>query len=253
MRLAKVEIDGAEVWTVLEGDTLHELTGSRFEPACGRPLAPLNNARLLAPIDPGNKVVGLFGNFSGRNGRKGPGLYIKPPSAITATGMPIVFPACVDTISFEAELAVVIGRRARNVPTERALDHVLGYTVGNDVTSFSALAEDGPTTYSSRFKLFDTFYPVGPWIDTAVDGDNLHLRSRLNGVLKQDISTAQMSFGVAETVAWVSSVMTLEPGDIISMGTPPGFGEMLPGDRIDCEVTEIGVLSNPVVRADAPG
>jgi 2-keto-4-pentenoate hydratase/2-oxohepta-3-ene-1,7-dioic acid hydratase in catechol pathway len=143
---------------------------------------------------------------------------------------------------------VVIGRRARNISEADALDHVLGYTVTNDVTSFSALSEDGVQSLSLRFKLYDTFLPIGPRIVCDIDVSDRRLTARLNGEIKQDVSTADMSFQVAETVAWASSVMTLNAGDIISMGTPPGFCDMREGDVVECEIEGVGVLRNRVRR-----
>lgn len=247
MKIGRVRWDGQPLWVEIEGDAVYHLDGDRFGAGRrGRYLGPLAGLRLLAPIEPANKIIGLLGNYGSRGDRKGPGIFLKPSSAVIAHEDAIVWPKPAPNIGFEAELGVVIGRQAKDVPQASALEFVLGYTIVNDVTSFQVRAEDG--ALSTRFKAFDTFCPVGPWIVTGLDPQRLRLTSRLNGVTRQDASTAQMAFSVAETVAWISAVMTLEPGDLISTGTPPGFCDMQEGDVIECEIEGIGVLRNRVVR-----
>ena len=247
MKLARVRWNEETLWVAVEGEILYRIEGERFA-ASGRgpKLGPLTRATILPPIEPHNKVIGLLGNYGAKGERKGPGVFVKPNSAVIGQGQDMVWPRGVGSVGFEAELAVVVGKRAKYLSRDIALDHVLGYTIGNDATSFAVAKEDGRG--STRFKSFDTFFPVGPWIATGLDGDNLHLTSRLNGVTKQDASTSQMAFGVAEALAWVTSIMTLEPGDMISMGTPPGYTDMAPGDLIECEIEGIGVLANRLVE-----
>ena len=246
MKLARVRLDGRELWAKVDGEHVLELLGDRFgDCKPGRPLAKLAEVKLLAPIEPHNKILALLGNFVPRGDRPGPGFFVKPPSAVVDPDEPIVRPSLAPAFNFEAELAVVIGRRARNVSRGAALEHVLGYTIGNDVTSFPLKEIDGPL--STRWKTLDTFYPLGPWIVTGLDPSRLQLRARLNGERKQDTPLSAMTFGVAETIEWVSRGITLEPGDVISMATPPGFCEMVNGDVVECEISEIGVLRNPVV------
>ena len=247
MRIARVEWAGETRWAEVEGASLHALERGREGWVRAGALGPLDQARLLAPIEPHNKIIGLLDNFSGRKARRGPGLFLKPMSAVIGPGDDIRWPDGVPAVNFEAELAVVIGRRAKGVSAAEALDHVLGYTIANDMTSFPTLMEDGPASLSTRFKLFDNFLPLGPWIVTDLNPDRLSLTATLNGELKQDANTADMAFGVAETVAWISAVMTLEPGDVISMGTPPGFVEMQRGDVVTCCIEGIGALENPLV------
>jgi 2-keto-4-pentenoate hydratase/2-oxohepta-3-ene-1,7-dioic acid hydratase in catechol pathway len=173
-----------------------------------------------------------------------PILFIKPPSSILASGEDIVYPGQANQVDYEAELAVVIGKRTRNVKADRAKNHILGYTCFNDVTARDLQRKDVQWT---RAKSFDTFSPVGPFIQTDVDPTNLKIKARLNGVVKQDSNTSDMIFNVYRLVEFVSSVMTLETGDIIATGTPPGVGPMNRGDTIEVEIENIGTLKNKIV------
>lgn len=246
MRLARVATQTGPAWVRIEGDAAIPVAIDAPSRDLGPAIGSIGGFRLLAPIEPHNKVIGLLDNFDGKKDRKGPGLFLKPNTAIIATGDPIIWPEQLAAINFEAELAVVIGRTARNVPMADALDHVLGYTISNDVTSFPALMEDGPASLSTRFKLYDSFLPLGPWIETDAEPGNLALSSSLNGEVRQQANTGDMAFSVAETVCWISQVMTLNPGDVISMGTPPGFVPMARGDVVQCRIGGIGILENRV-------
>jgi 2-keto-4-pentenoate hydratase/2-oxohepta-3-ene-1,7-dioic acid hydratase in catechol pathway len=173
-----------------------------------------------------------------------PLLFLKPPSALIAPGAPIVRPAGYDRVDFEGELAVVIGKRARHVPPERALDHVRGYTCLNDVTVRDLQKRDVQYT---RAKGFDSFCPVGPRVAEGLDPSSLRLVTRVNGVVRQDGNTSDLIFDVRALVAFVSRVMTLEEGDLISTGTPSGVGNLEPGDVVAIEIEGIGILENPVI------
>jgi 2-keto-4-pentenoate hydratase/2-oxohepta-3-ene-1,7-dioic acid hydratase in catechol pathway len=173
-----------------------------------------------------------------------PLLFLKPPSALIAPGQPIVRPSGYERVDYEGELAVVIGKRASRVPVERALDHVRGYTVLNDVTVRDLQKKDVQYT---RAKGFDSFCPVGPRVAEGLDPSHLRLVTRVNGVVRQDGNTSDLIFGVPELIAFVSRVMTLEEGDLITTGTPPGVGNLVPGDVVAIEIEGIGVLENPVV------
>jgi 2-keto-4-pentenoate hydratase/2-oxohepta-3-ene-1,7-dioic acid hydratase in catechol pathway len=177
-----------------------------------------------------------------------PLLFLKPPSALIGPGEPIVRPPGYERVDFEGELAVVIGRRARRVTPADALAHVAGYTILNDVTVRDLQKKDVQYT---RAKGFDSFAPVGPRVVPGLDPGNLRLVTRLNGVVKQDSSTADLIFDVATLIAFISRVMTLEEGDVISTGTPPGVGNLQPGDQVEIEIEGIGVLANPVVGEPA--
>jgi 2-keto-4-pentenoate hydratase/2-oxohepta-3-ene-1,7-dioic acid hydratase in catechol pathway len=173
-----------------------------------------------------------------------PLLFLKAPSAVIASGQPIVRPRGVQQVDYEAELAVVIGKRARRVPVENALDYVQGYTCLNDVTARDLQVKDVQYT---RAKGFDTFCPMGPRVVPGLDPSRLAITSRLNGETRQRSTTADLIFDVPTLIAFVSRVMTLEAGDVITTGTPPGVGSLRAGDEIEIEIEGIGVLVNPVV------
>jgi 2-keto-4-pentenoate hydratase/2-oxohepta-3-ene-1,7-dioic acid hydratase in catechol pathway len=173
-----------------------------------------------------------------------PLLFLKAPSAIIYSGDEIVLPSASQQVEHEGELGVVIGRVARNIPTdEDPLSFVLGYTCVNDVTARDLQRKDVQFT---RGKSFDTFCPVGPWIETDIDPANVAVETRLNGEVKQKGNTADMAFPVAFLIRYISEIMTLYPGDLIATGTPAGVSRMKPGDIVEVEVAGIGILQNRV-------
>jgi 2-keto-4-pentenoate hydratase/2-oxohepta-3-ene-1,7-dioic acid hydratase in catechol pathway len=175
-----------------------------------------------------------------------PLLFLKPPSALIGSDDPIVRPrGSWREIHYEGELAVVIGRRGHRVTRDRALDHVAGYTCMNDVTVRELQRKDVQYT---RAKGFDSFAPAGPKVVAGLDPSRLRIETRLNGVVKQRSTTADMIFDVPTIIAFVSRVMTLEEGDIITTGTPPGVGPLFAGDIVEVEIEGIGVLRNPVIE-----
>jgi 2-keto-4-pentenoate hydratase/2-oxohepta-3-ene-1,7-dioic acid hydratase in catechol pathway len=174
-----------------------------------------------------------------------PVLALKPPSAVIGPDDPIVLPPQSTFVEHEAEMAIVIKRRCRNVPVERARDYVLGYTALNDVTARDVRAHDG---LPARAKGFDTFCPLGPCIATDVDPSALNVEGLVNGVVRQSGSTKDLIFPVEDLVARVSEVMTLMPGDVVATGTPAGAARLLPGDRVEIRVEGVGSLRNPVVK-----
>lgn len=180
-----------------------------------------------------------------------PLLFMKPPSALCGPGDPIVRPRGPVRVDFEGELCVVIGQRARRVARARALEHVAGYTIMNDVTVRDYQRSDVQYT---RAKGFDSFAPAGPRVVAGLDPSALAIVTRVNGVIRQQSTTADMIFDVPALIEFVSRVMTLEPGDLITTGTPPGVGPIQAGDVVAIEIPEIGVLENPVVDEpdDAP-
>jgi 2-keto-4-pentenoate hydratase/2-oxohepta-3-ene-1,7-dioic acid hydratase in catechol pathway len=196
------------------------------------------------------KIVGVGLNYRAHALEMGkplpsePLLFLKPPSAVIGSGAPIVRPRGYRRVDYEGELAVVIGRRARGVSAAAALDHVAGYTCALDITVRDLQERDVQYT---RAKGFDTFCPLGPVLARGLDPSRLRLCTRLNGELRQDSSTEDMIFTVPELIAFISGVMTLVPGDVISTGTPPGVGPIVPGDWVEVEIEGIGVLRNPVV------
>jgi 2-keto-4-pentenoate hydratase/2-oxohepta-3-ene-1,7-dioic acid hydratase in catechol pathway len=204
---------------------------------------------LQAPCQP-TKIVAVGQNYAAHAAELGsavppePILFLKPPSAVIGPGAAIAYPQHLsEQVDHEAELAVVMGRRAYRVRRDEAERYILGYTCANDVTARDLQRRDGQWT---RSKSFDTFCPLGPWIVVGLDTSDLAVRCRVNGELRQDGSTRDMVFGVNELVAAISAVMTLLPGDVILTGTPSGIGPLQPGDRVAVEVEGIGVLENHV-------
>jgi 2-keto-4-pentenoate hydratase/2-oxohepta-3-ene-1,7-dioic acid hydratase in catechol pathway len=168
---------------------------------------------------------------------------MKPPSSIIANGEAILLPPQSQQVEHEGELVLVIGKRGHSVTAEQAREHILGYTIGNDVTARDLQRSDNQWT---RAKGFDTFCPFGPWIDTDFDPSDAVITVRVNGQMRQMASTRDMVFNIGVLVAYISSVMTLEPGDIIFTGTPAGVGVLQAGDTVDVEIEGLGNLSNPV-------
>ena len=213
----------------------------------------LDDVRLLAPVLPRSKVVGIGRNYAAHAAELGhdlpsePLMFLKPNTSVVGPGDPVFYPRQSSEVHYEGELAVVISRICRDVPAERARDVIWGYTVANDVTARDLQRSDVQFT---RAKGFDSFCPLGPWIETELTTDDLRVRTHLNGDLKQDGSTKDMIFDVPTLVAHVSSVMTLLPGDVILTGTPEGVGPMEVGDEVDVTISGIGSLTNKVVARD---
>ena len=233
--------DGAGRLRLLEGDPFSGVRDLEDTVA-------LAEVRLLAPVAP-SKIVAIGLNYRDHAAERGkpvpaePLMFLKPPSAVIATGETIRVPAWAGRVDHEAEMGLVIGRTARDVKAAAALDHILGAVCVNDVTARDLQDKDVQFT---RAKGFDTFCPVGPCLATSLDYGNLRVIGRVNGAVRQQSSTAQLIFGAGALVAAVSRVMTLHPGDIISTGTPSGIGPLRPGDVVEVEVEGVGVLSNPV-------
>jgi 2-keto-4-pentenoate hydratase/2-oxohepta-3-ene-1,7-dioic acid hydratase in catechol pathway len=211
---------------------------------------PLASVRLLAPIQP-SKIVCIGRNYAEHAKEhdaevpKVPLIFLKPPSAIIGQGDAIILPPQSQQVEHEAELVVVIGKRGRNITVETAPDYVFGYTVGNDITARDLQRSDGQWT---RAKGFDTFCSFGPWVDTEFDPSDAVVTCRVSGQPRQMASTRDMVFNVNMLVAFVSSVMTLEPGDLIFTGTPAGVGPLNDGDEVVVEIEGLGKLSNPVQK-----
>jgi 2-keto-4-pentenoate hydratase/2-oxohepta-3-ene-1,7-dioic acid hydratase in catechol pathway len=246
MRLRDDEIAYGAV--ELEGIRAHRGTPFvAWEPS--ETVVPFTEAHLLAPVFP-TKVIGVGKNYADHAAEMGgqvadePVLFIKPATAVVGPGSPIVLPRESSEVHHEAELAVVIGTVARNVAPEEAGMHILGYTAANDVTARDLQRRDGQW---ARAKGFDTFCPLGPAIETELDPVGLRITCTVNGDIRQEATTEDMVLGVAEIVAFVSSVMTLLPGDVILTGTPSGVGPIVAGDRVEVDIERIGGLFNPVV------
>jgi 2-keto-4-pentenoate hydratase/2-oxohepta-3-ene-1,7-dioic acid hydratase in catechol pathway len=212
---------------------------------------PLDDITLLTPVAP-SKVVCVGRNYREHAAELGnkmpdePRLFLKAPSAVIASGDAIELPQSSQQVEHEGELGVVIGRLTRKLgENENPLDYVFGYTCVNDVTARDLQRKDVQFT---RGKSFDTFCPVGPWIETELDPANVTVTTRLNGEIKQQGNTADMAFPVAFLIRYISEIMTLYPGDLIATGTPAGVSKMKHGDSVEVEVAGIGVLKNQVVN-----
>ncbi len=210
----------------------------------------LEQVHLLSPVMPG-KVIGVGRNYAAHAKEHNvdipelPLLFLKPPSSVIGPGQAIYIPPQASRVEHEAELAVVIGKGGRWIPSERARDSILGYTIGNDVTERDLQRSDGQWT---RAKGFDTFCPLGPWIETELDPVDVLITTRVNHELRQMASSHEMVFTIQQLITFISSIMTLEPGDVILTGTPAGTGVIQPGDVVEVSIEGIGVLQNPVVE-----
>jgi len=213
----------------------------------------LADARLLSPVLPRSKVVGIGRNYAAHAAELGndlpdePLMFLKPNTSVCGPGDPVFYPRQTEELHYEGELAVVIGRICRDVPKEKYADVIHGYTIGNDVTARDLQRKDGQFT---RAKGFDSFCPLGPWVETDLDVSDLRVQTFLNGEVKQDGRTSDLIFDVPTLIAHVTSVMTLLPGDVILTGTPEGVGPMNAGDEVEVSIQGIGNLTNKVVKRD---
>jgi 2-keto-4-pentenoate hydratase/2-oxohepta-3-ene-1,7-dioic acid hydratase in catechol pathway len=251
-RYFRVRAGSSAAWTRQEGEALRLLDGEPWaDPRERAETLPLAEASLLAPAAP-SKIVAVGRNYAGHAAERGkavpkePLLFFKPPSSLIGPGEAIRRPAWVGRVDHEAEVGIVIGREAARLPgPEAALAHVFGATCVNDVTARELQERDVQFT---RAKGFDTFCPVGPCIATGLDLGRRTVVGRVNGEVRQQGSTEQLVFSVEYLVWYVSRVMTLLPGDIISTGTPSGVGPLRAGDVTEVEVEGVGTLANPVVE-----
>lgn len=235
-----------------------ELRGHPFSPGKGGvqftgATFPLDDVRLLAPVLP-SKVVAVGRNYADHAREMGseppaePVLFLKPSTAVVGHGDPIAYPVkLTQRVDYEGELAVIIGRLCREVPAAQAAEVIFGYTCANDVTARDLQARDGQWT---RAKGFDTFCPLGPWIETDADPADLGLTTAVNGEVRQQARTSQLLYDVPALVEYVSTVMTLLPGDVLLTGTPAGVGPLEDGDEVSVTIENIGSLRNTVVNRD---
>jgi 2-keto-4-pentenoate hydratase/2-oxohepta-3-ene-1,7-dioic acid hydratase in catechol pathway len=235
-----------------------ELRGHPFSPGKGGvqftgATFPLDDVRLLAPVLP-SKVVAVGRNYADHAREMGgeppaePVLFLKPSTAVVGHGDPIAYPVkLTQRVDYEGELAVIIGRLCREVPAAQAAEVIFGYTCANDVTARDLQARDGQWT---RAKGFDTFCPLGPWIETDADPADLQLTTEVNGEVRQQARTSQLLYDVPALVEYVSTVMTLLPGDVLLTGTPAGAGPLEDGDEVSVTIENVGSLHNTVVNRD---
>lgn len=230
------QVSGDPLYTPVAG------TGKRVE---------LDDVRLLAPVIPRSKIIGIGRNYAAHAAELGnevpdrPLMFLVPNTAVVGPDDPVVIPPMTQHVSYEGELAVIIGRMCKDVPKEKVADVIFGYTCANDVTARDL---QGPDKQWARAKGFDTFCPLGPWIETELDYSDLRIVTRLDGQVVQDGSTALMIHTIPDLIAYASAAFTLLPGDVILTGTPEGVGKVDAGQRVEVEIEGIGTLSNPFVR-----
>lgn len=250
MRIVRYTTNGdAPKYGWLLDEKVGEIQGNMFGEYRRREAKiPFADVKLVAPCEP-SKILCVGRNYVehakelGNEVPKVPLIFMKPPSSVISNGDAILLPPQSTQVEHEAELVVVIGRPAKNVTAEQAKEYIFGYTVGNDVTARDLQKTDGQWT---RAKGFDTFCSFGPWIDTEFDPSDAVVTCRVNGQMRQMASTRDMVFNVGTLIAYISSVMTLMPGDLIFTGTPAGVGELKNGDESVVEIEGLGVLKNPV-------
>ncbi len=214
---------------------------------------PLKDLQLLPLVVP-TKIICIGLNYNAHAKELGmeipeePMLFLKPPSSVIGTGENIMYPKMSKNVHYEGELAVVIGKQGKNISVEDAPKHIFGFTCANDVTARDLQQKDSQFT---RAKGFDTFCPVGPWIETEFkEMDDLLIQTKVNGELKQEGRTSDMIINPYELLSYISQIMTLMPGDVILTGTPPGVGELVPGDEVHVEIEGLGTLINKVVQEE---
>ncbi len=245
MRILCVAYEGVSFYAAWEGETVRCL-----DTALGynTPLQ-LQDVSIEPLVSPG-KIICLGLNYKCHAKELGwdlpeePMIFFKPPSALTAHNAPVYLPAASQHVDYEGELAVVIAKKGRNILPDTALEYVLGYTCANDITARDLQQKDSQFT---RAKGFDTFLPLGPWIETEPgDIENLPLTTFVNGKIRQQGNTGEMIFSIPQAIGYISSIMTLMPGDVILTGTPKGIGKLHPGDEVTVTIQGIGSLQNTV-------
>lgn len=257
MRICRFAVGSDVGFGAVEGEpgaeTVTPLIGHPFAPfELSEQRAPLADVRLLAPVLP-SKVVCIGKNYAdhahemGGEAPSSPVVFLKPSTSVIGPGDPIQRPRDSSRVDYEGELAIVISRLCREVPRERAADVILGYTIANDVTARDQQQADGQWT---RGKSHDTFCPLGPWIETSLDASDVLLETHLDGVAVQSARTSLLLHDIPTFIAFVTSFMTLLPGDVLLTGTPAGVGPMVAGQRVEVSIEGIGTLSNPVVDRD---
>jgi 2-keto-4-pentenoate hydratase/2-oxohepta-3-ene-1,7-dioic acid hydratase in catechol pathway len=252
--------DAGVSWGIVEGPAGAQIDALTVAAIGGHPFGPISytgdrwalpDVRLLSPFLP-SKVIALGKNYAAHAKEMGgeapetPLIFMKPSTSVIGDGDAIRLPPSSSEVHYEGELAVVIGTPARNVAPEDALGHVFGYAAANDVTARDQQRADVQFT---RAKGYDSFCPLGPWVETVLDASDLRVVTRVNDEIKQDGRTSQMIHDIATQIAFVSGVMTLLPGDVILTGTPEGVGPIRSGDTVSVEIEGIGTLTNPVVAA----
>lgn len=261
MKIVRFAAAGKVKYGVLDGNTVLGARGNPYALLHGTGSGfrtdstsyKLKEVKLLAPCLP-SKIVAIGLNYHAHAQEfsevppKEPLIFLKPSTCVIGPDETIIIPeSSVGRVDYECELAVVIGKTAKDVPEDRAKDYILGYTCANDVTERVYQKEDGQWT---RAKGFDTFGPLGPWIVTGISPDNLKIETYVNGQVRQSSNTSNLIFGVPKLLSFISRVMTLLPGDVISTGTSSGIGRINPGDVVEVKIEKIGILTNYVAASD---
>jgi 2-keto-4-pentenoate hydratase/2-oxohepta-3-ene-1,7-dioic acid hydratase in catechol pathway len=259
MKLLRYQSSGGPMHGALQADgTVRRVSGSIFDgPTLGETVGRIDDLALLPPVDPPT-IICVGQNYvkhieeQGAKAPEFPMLFMKPRTALVSHGADVVYPKIVEKLDYEVELVVVIGRRARHVPRERALEHILGYTVGNDISARDWQSREMAHGFLLWGKGMDTFCPLGTVIETELDPSDLRIGMRVNGESRQDSRTSDLLFDVPHLVSAISAAITLEPGDLIMTGTPSGVGNwsgklLKVGDVMEAEVEGIGLLRNRVV------
>lgn len=250
MRIIRFQYKQATKYGMLENDSIFEIKGDVFgDFKTTKEQYNIHEVNVLPPVSP-SKIVCVGKNYKehilelGGEIPDGPILFLKPPTSVIGPGACIMYPADSARVDYEGELAIVIKQKCKNITQEEAGKYVLGYTCANDVTARDLQKKDGQWT---RCKSFDTFCPLGPWIETETKPDELTIQTYLNGELKQSSTTAMMITPVFRLVEFISRVMTLNPGDCILTGTPEGIGPMQKGDTVEVVIETIGKLKNYII------
>ncbi|MET4077283.1 MULTISPECIES: fumarylacetoacetate hydrolase family protein [Janibacter] len=257
MRIARYTTGDDPVYGLVDGD------GTKIAEVSGDPLyqrieltgrtTTVEEVRLLAPVIPRSKIIGIGRNYADHAAEMGnevpaePMMFLVPNTAVVGPGDPVVIPPITKEVSFEGELAVIIGRMCKDIEPEEVKKVIFGYTIANDVTARDLQRGDGQW---ARAKGLDTFCPLGPWIETDLDPQSVDIVTTLDGEVAQDGHSSDMVHGVAELVSYASKAFTLLPGDVILTGTPAGVGRVVAGQRVEVEIAQIGTLSNPFVAAE---
>ena len=251
MKIARFQWRDKVTWGIVEGEDIYSIKGNIYgEFEKGTRLCQLGDVKLLAPVEPSITIACGMNYMDhikelGWEVPKEPALFFKPKHTIIGPEDDVIYPKISQNLCYEGELCFVIKRKAKDVPEEKALDYVLGYTCGNDYTAPDITEKDGRLT---RSKAFDTSGALGPFLVTGLDSHNLKIRSRFNNKLQQDSNTSQLVYKVEKLVSYISAFMTLQPGDVVWTGTPGGgLCPVKLGDVIEVEIEGIGILRNRVV------
>jgi len=251
MKLVRFKYKDKINWGIVEQDFIKVLRQEPFDKCVvSKNSIPLNKVKILPPATP-TKIILCGLNYKDHAKELSmdipdePVIFLKPCTSLIGYGENIKYPSCVRRLDYEGELAFVIGKNAHSVREASAFDYILGFTCLNDVTARDLQKKDVQWT---RAKSFDTFCPLGPWLETDIDPEHLLIRTRLNGKIVQDSNTSNLIFPIQYLVSFISNIMTLYPGDIISTGTPLGVGPMQPNDTVEVEIEGIGKLMNKIVK-----